>query len=210
MALNDTNSYLSTLINAGADAMTNLYFIKFRGGYVDNDPNLSMALTVRAQNISLPKPTHPVNTINFMTVSLDTPKADIGLDKTFSITFRLDSNYGVYKYLLKQQAETSIPNLGFATNRTPDESTLTGADGSNYGLTVSVYAANNEILNTDQEAPELDASTNRYSKLYEFRHCWISAITPIGAYDYDSSNPLTVTATFFFYDYDDPQSLLLK
>lgn len=199
--LNNTNNYLGSLIAAGADAMTNLYYVQFVGGLVDQQ--MSTALTVRTSDITLPSINHPVDKKHFMTTSMDVPKAEISIEKRITVRFRLDSNYEVYKYLLKQQKETSAPNLGFASNVTPDER------DSHNGFKVLVFAPTAEISQFPQETPEASGITAGYTKLYEFRYCWISDLTP-PTYTYGSTSALTISATINFYDFDDPQSLLRR
>ena len=197
--LNNTNNYLSSLVGAGADAMSNLYYVQFIGGHIDNQT--SVMLTVRNSEITFPTVSHPTDKKHFMTTSMDAPKAEINIEKRLSIRFRLDSDYQVYKFLLAQQAETSVPNLGYASNRIPDEA------NSNNGFKIIVYAPTTEISQFSQEAPEMLGTTAGYTKLYEFRYCWISDLTP-PSYTYSSASPLTIGANIYFYEYDDPQSLL--
>ena len=202
MLLDNTNNYLSSLISAGPDAMSNLYYVKFTGtgtgGEIDD--STSTALTVRTSNIQgLPAPSHKTNTINYMTASVDVPAASFDLDKKLTITFRLDSNYALYKFLLERQKSTSIGNLAYAATEVPEESTLPG-------MKITVYGLINAVSDTDQETPSKDSSN--YTKIYEFRHCWISDIST-DQYSYSSSNPMTVKASFYYFDYDDPQSLLV-
>lgn len=201
MALNDTNSYLKDLINAGADAMTNLYYVKFSNpSIIDKDTSLSQSMTVRVNNITLPTATHSTSTKSFMTVSVDTPKSEIQITKKFDISFRLDDNYEIYKKLLSLQANTSKANLGYASNDMP-------LVGDNSHLSVSVYAIRQALTTDDQVDP--DKYEGFYQKMYEFRDCWISSVK-LDGYDYSNSNELTVTASIYFCDYDDPQSLLLE
>jgi hypothetical protein len=205
MLLDNTNNYLSSLISAGPDAMSNLYYVKFTGtgsgGAIDDAT--STALTIRTSNIQgLPAPSHKTNTINFMTTSVDVPAASFDLDKKLTITFRLDSNYALYEFLLERQKSTSIGNLAYAATKIPEESELPGMKIAVYGL---IKAVDSKSLETPSED---GFSNSNYTKLYEFRHCWISDIST-DQYSYGSSNPMTVKASFYYFDYDDPQSLLV-
>lgn len=196
MTLNNTSSYLTDLIKAGADAMTNLYYVKFSNlSIIDKSDPLSQSMTVRVNNITLPTATHSTSTKSFMTVSIDTPKAEIQITKKFDISFRLDDNYEIYKRLLDLQANTSKANLGYASNDIP-------ADNSSFS--VSVYAIKQALTTDDQVDPH--KYKDFYQKMYEFRDCWIGSVK-LDGYDYSNSNELTVTASIYFCDYDDPQSL---
>ena len=203
--ISNTNNYLSSLINAGADAMTNLFYVKFSGGLVDE---IAPSLIVRLSDISLPTATQETFTINYMTTSLDVPKADISIDKKLDITFRLDSNYELYQYLLKQQALTSIPNLGYASNIAPDEPLLSSTNpNKDSGLEIKLYSMKTEVKAGNQESPQEDNTTPNYQLMYTFKYCWISEITP-PSYSYSNSDALTVKASFYFYEYSDPQNQL--
>lgn len=198
MALDNTNDYLTDLISAGADAMTNLYYVKFSNPInIDNDDLFSRSMTVRVNNITLPTATHSTSTKSFMTVSVDTPKSEIQITKKFDISFRLDDNYEIYKKLLLLQAKTSNANLGYASNDIPSE-------GDNYHLSVSVYAIK-QALNTNNQV-DFSKHNDNYQEMYRFDDCWIGSVK-LDGYDYSNSNELTVTASIYFCKYEDPQSL---
>lgn len=209
--ISNTNNYISSLIGAGADAMTNLFYVEFSGGLVDKDSTLKTATTIRTSDIKLPTATHTTNTVNYMTTSLDVPIAGMSLDKKIDITLRLDSDYEIYKYLLAQQRLTSVPNLGFAATEAPDESTVTDATKKENGLTISVYAPPGKISEEFQaiDVTGNNRTTNGWQKMYEYKNCWLSSITP-PTYSYSNASSLSVTASFYFYDYTDPQNNLLK
>lgn len=196
MALNNTATYINDLINAGPDAQSNLYYLAFYGKRLDElGEAFQQGLTVRSSQITLPTATHGIQTNHFMTVSVDLPKAEIQLDKKISITFRVDANYKAYKYLLEQQAKTSVANMGYASNDVP----LGIQDG---GLLIKLFSLRQGItedtINTD---------SGKYKPLYQFRNCWIKEITPL-SYNYDSTDAQTVTVTIVFFDYDDPQDMV--
>ena len=112
--ISNTSSYLSTLIGAGEDAHQNLYYVKFLGSSDFENADMSNALKVRADDISLPTASHGTDPISYMTVSMDRPNATYEIDKSLSISFRVDENYEIYKFLLDRQAKTSKANLGYA------------------------------------------------------------------------------------------------
>lgn len=191
------NTYINTLISAGADAMKNLYYIEFTGSLIDNDENTKVGLTVRNRDFSFPGLTHGTDTQSFMTVSVDFPKAEITGDKTLTLNFRVDSNWDAYKYLLKQQAVTSVANLGFAANDVPK--------AENGGVTINVYALDDPITDKNQLDP--DAQKTNFKKMYEFKYCWVKSLTGL-TFSYNNATPQTVSASIGFWDFKDPQNLL--
>lgn len=198
MPLNNTNNYLSSLVGAGADAMTNLYYVKFIDSDTNSDASLSTALTVRTSDISLPAASHTTSSRSYLTVSMDAPKAEISIDKKLDITFRLDENYEVYKYLLNKQAPTSIGNAGYASNVIEKDA-----------LTIQIFTLTKAISSVeDAEVGGITSIPTNYTKVYEFRDCWVSSIS-LDAFSYSNSNELTVKASIYFCEYDDPQSLLV-
>lgn len=198
--LDNTNNYLSSLMSIGADSMTNLFYAQFSGGLVDQD--LDAALTVRLSSLTLPTATHPTNTISYLTTDLDVPKSDISIDKTLTFEFRLDDNYALYDFLLKQQANTSIPNLGYAMTSVPD-AVDGGLAENNNTLDVTIYTP--QALSDYNQAPkDSSGAPDGYRPAYKYKHCWVSNVK-LGSYSYSNSDPITVTATLYFYDYEDLQ-----
>lgn len=197
-----SNTYLSELISVGADAMTNLYKVEFSGGLLDGEySDLPVALKVRNKDFTPPTFSQDQkNTVHYMTTSVDLPKSVVSGTKELTFKFRLDSNYRVYSFLLKQQSATGMANLGFATNGVPDS-----VDG---GFKVAVYAFDRSLSN-DIEALADPTEDDCYRKMYEFRHCWIKKLSGLD-YSYDNSNPEVLTVTVGFFDFDDPMNLLIS
>ena len=193
LANNSTSQYITSLINAGSDAMKNLYYLEFKSGVLEN---ASQSLKVRTQDFKPPTASQGVHTVNFMTVGVDMPTAEINLDKTLSFSFRLDENYNLYKFLLAQQSTTFNGNLGYAINRVPDDSDQT------YGFTIKAYIYDRTL------GDSIDDESN-YRNMYTFRYCWIPSISGL-QYSYDSANVLTLSATVKFWDMDDLMNTLLS
>lgn len=191
-----SNTYLKSLIDTGSDAMRNLYLVEFFGKSIEDIAE--EVLKVRNQDFTPPSFTQTTATKSYLTVDVDVPVAEITGEKAFSLTFRLDSNYSVYKYLLEQQAATLSGNEGWAINEVPDSDT-------SYGFSVRVRAFDRSIKGAAADPNNYE----EYSVLYEFRHCWIKSLTGF-SYTYNSNTPLTIKADIGFMDYDDPMNLLLK
>lgn len=193
MSLSNTNNFLSSLVQAGADAMTNLFYVVVGANNL-TDETIKTSLTVRTSQITLPTATHNTSAKSFLTVSVDVPKAEIQIDKKVEITFRLDENYDVYQTLLDLQKDTSVLNNGYATN----------ADASN-GLFIKLYSYVKPFEESSAASFAIEEDQNYYLA-YWFKDCWVSQVT-VDGYDFDSTQDKTVKAIFYFYDYEDPQSL---
>lgn len=195
MALKNSSSsqHIKSLIEAGSDAMKNLFYLEFQGGLLED---ISQSLKVRVDGFKPPQATQGTNPVNFMTMSLDLPTADISIDKSLSFSFRVDDNYNVYKYLLAQQSATMNGNIGYAINRVPDNS------DTDYGFTIHAYAYDRTL------GESIDDEAN-YRKIYSFRYCWIPSMSGL-TYNYDSNSVEKLTVNVKFWDYDDPQNLLFS
>ena len=192
--ISNTSSYLSTLIGAGEDAHQNLYYVRFIGSSDFENADMSNVLKVRADDISLPTPSHGTDSISYMTVSMDKPNANYDIDKSISISFRVDDNYEVYKFLLDRQAKTSKANLGYAGDY------VQGSDNYFY---IAVYAMTKPVTTEAQEDPTTAANSAGFKVLYRFKHCWIPSINGL-SFSYSGSNVQKVTAKIFFWDYTEP------
>lgn len=190
---NNTSTYTQDLIGVGTDAFTNLYKIKFTGGVMGQN---DMLLRVRSGNFTPPVFTQTTNKYHYMTVDVDMPKAEYTGTKEFTLKFRVDENYLVYKNLLKQKGVTSISNLGGINVNIPDS---TGSKGS-FKTSVNAYDGKGMIGDTDE---------SHFKELYTFDKCWVKSIRGL-TFSYDNSSPITVEAIIGFQSFDDPENLLIK
>ena len=185
ISLTDNSEYLNTLVSSGADAMTNLYYIKFTG-CVDKASSIVQSLMVRAGDFQAPTISQGNHTVNFLSVDALMPTAQINIDKQFSLTFRVDEHYKVYKYLLAAQANTSLASTGIALNDVSED--------PKYSLGMEVYAptsASSQYNNSTGEPKD-------WKKIYSFDHLWIRKLDP-PKFSYDNGGAMTVTATFGFF-----------
>ena len=171
--------------------MKNLYYLDFSGKYIDD---YSQNLKVRVSNFTPPVPTQGKQTFNYITTSVDMPTPSFTMDKTLKFTFRLDENYALYKALLKQQSTTMNAGTGWATNQVPSES-----DG---GITVKAYIFDRSLGNDPDDE-------ENYRPMYIYRYCYITDITGL-TYSYEGANPMTVSTTMKFLDFDDATDTLLE
>lgn len=201
-------THVNTLISAGADAMTNMFEVHFtlptglfgaagtsavRGA---SESSAAESFMVRADGFTPPTPSQVTYTNHWKTVSVDRPATKINLDRTFSITFRVDAYYVVYKDLLRWQAKTMQVSDGFASN------VLASADLG----TVEVKAAESPVTRLSDVDDNVAFSTETS---WKFEDAWIESITP-PTYGTSSADPAKVTAKFRFGKYTDPQHNILN
>ena len=187
----NSSQYISALIEAGSDVMKNLYYLDFSGKYIDD---YSQNLRVRVSNFTPPVPTQGKQTFNYISTSVDMPTPSFTMDKTLKFTFILDENYALYKALLKQQSTTMNAGTGWATNQVPSES-----DG---GITVKAYIFDRSLGNDPDDE-------ENYRPMYIYRYCYITDITGL-TYSYEGPNPMTVSTTMKFLDFEDTTDTLLE
>lgn len=191
------NESLSQLVSAGSDAMTNLYYTKFTG-VVGDLKDVVTALTIRAGDFKAPAVTQGTHKVNFLTVDSDLPSAKIDYNTTFDLTFRVDQNYSLYKYLKAAQANTSLASMGIAETEVPEP-------GSPYGLGFEVYAPL-KGAHTFSDVGD-DGLPQGWSMIYRFGHLWVKKISPL-SFSYNNSGEVKVTVTFGFFEYDyDPSGI---
>lgn len=201
---NSSSSWLTTLINTGADAMTNLFYVDFKSAAGLEDEYKPM-FTMRVDDISgLPNPKHKSETKRFMTVDVDVPVCDFDIDKKLTLKFRLDVNYKVYEKLLKLQSGTFIPSKGLAT--TVIDALSKTPSGENL-FNIDVKVAQN--LPTYETAVKDDSDYDgQFKTLYSFNYCWISKISGVESFSYDNSSAMTVTAEIYYYNWRGPYTTI--
>lgn len=177
MALGESTSYLSDLINLGADAQSNLYYLKLSGGEFTGEE----AFSIRNAGISLPARKQNTHEVSYLTTSAELPAASYSDDKKVSITFRLDQNYEIYRKLLKQQKKVYGPSTSFAD-----------ASPSSADFTIRVYALTNQSSN---------GITQRL--LYTLKHCYLQKVKQDTAFSYSNSSPMTVSVDLWYQERED-------
>lgn len=198
--LSDPSNWVTSLVNVGADAMSNLYYVDFT-----SIADSSQSFTVRNSEISgLPEPTHKTETKSFQTIDIEVPKCEYDLTKKLTLTFRLDKDYNLYTKLLGIMRNTSMPSAGYAT-------TMLGG-GKSGGDKGDLYNINIKI---PQDVPSENSIKSNKGKgsnyslnLYEFNYCWISKISGLEDFSYDSSNSRTIKVDVYYFNYKGPESTL--
>lgn len=183
--MNSTNNYLSALVGTSADAMTNLYKVEITDALASAP--LLQSMSVRLKNFTPPAFQRATTAIHYQTINIDEPTADYVGNRQFQLVFRLDENFELYQYLLARKGRVSDPSTGYA------------GTSINAGMTVVVKA-----LATDPTIFTEDPDT--YKKLWKYEYCWVQDVK-LSPFSYQSSQPMTVTATINFWKWQDPIDL---
>ena len=189
--------YLSSLINAGADAHSNLYLVKFTANGASpvesgSAEAISNSLSVRCSGIEIPAAEQDSYPVKFVTATIDRPVAKVKLDRQLSFTFRVDANFAAYKTLLSIQKKYFNP----VTHE------INAHISSGDLFKVDVYylrdVANSSSFggNSSGVTADMEDSNNL---MYTFSDCWITNIQGLD-FSTDDSKALTVSVTVRFMD----------
>lgn len=191
--ITQSNSYLSSLCDAGADTYGNLYAVDFT--FHENSPNainnaeLSNHLTVRTNGFTPPEVNHESYEVKFINTKIPRPAAKVKVTHEFSLEIRVDANYDVYKALLSQQSVT------FNAKRSYTATDI-------IALKDSLFDVNVRVINQSIT----DENTGDTQDMFKFEYCWISSIDPL-QFDYNSTDPQTVKVTCKYLFGNDLQSM---
>lgn len=191
-----SETHITTLLGAGADAMTNMYEVEFippPGLYSDQGP----ALKIRTKAFTPPAPKQKDYDVHWKTVSAKRPATKIELDRTLEFEIRVDAYYDVYKCLLEWQSYTSIASVGYAANG------LDYATGK-----IIVRALDTPIRGIGSAGALGDVPSNTDIK-WVFEDVWLPEMTP-PAYSTEDADAASVTPKFIYGNYEDPQSIVAK
>jgi hypothetical protein len=190
-----SDTHITTLLGAGADAMTNMYEVEFippAGMYSDQGP----ALKIRTKGFTPPEPKQKEYEVHYKTTSAKKTATKIELERTLEFEIRVDAYYDVYKCLLEWQSYSMIASVGYAGNDT------------RYGTgKIIVKALDNPIVGIGSRGAVGDISTETTVK-WVFEDVYLPDMTP-PAYTSEDAEAATVTAKFTFGNYIDPQTILV-
>ena len=130
----DTN-YLNELINAGADAFSNL----FRVTILDGKDSSVIIDSTRIENFNAPEKSVVTTALNYQNTFINIPlPANSSINKTSAFRFRVDENYTLYSYLkslipLKDYSEFSLDSF---------------YNNNNITIEVAAYNSRNEAIYT--------------------------------------------------------------
>lgn len=175
---------LKSLIDVGNDAMGRLYEVVFSGGLFPDDTS---NMTVRCSGFTPPAPTQSTYKQQFVTAGIERPVPKVDLTRNFSVTFRSDDSWYLYRELLYQQNLTSNAAHSFVN---------TSIDSlKDYFFNVRV----NRIVSLS------DTDESSIERLFNFNKCWI---TDISSPDFGSrdASAVTLTCKIGFLEMEDWQS----
>lgn len=194
MALSSYSNYVTDLLEAGNDAFSNLYEVKFTLPTSSNSEatastDYGRVFTMRCKGFNHPEATAAdPYTVRYLTAFVEWPTAQVNVTRTFDLEFRVDSNYEAYRELHKLAKSNFDPNTEFV------DTNLDTLKDRSFTVAVSV------ITNGSSSADTTDTL-----QLYEFKNCLITGITPL-AYKQGTAEPLVATASFIYGDKVDLQS----
>lgn len=168
-----TSGFLSTLINTGPDAMSNLYRATFLfPNLSSNVTGLTDAMSCRISNFTPPNKTSATTSVPYMgtSIMIETPGGTI--DKTSSFSLRHDENYALYKFIRGSQ---SLKEIGdYFKGNTPL-----------FELTIEAYASSADELAYD------------VAHTWKFYDCRFTSIAPV-SFTYDNAAVLSSNVTFIY------------
>lgn len=186
MALSTSNNYINTLVSVGNDAQGHLYEVVFDGGVL---ADMATDLSVRCGGFTPPAIKQEAYTVKYITAYIDRPKAKVDVTRTFSLTFRMDDNWALYKALCEQAKVTFDPSTSFAA---ADVSGLM-AEGRLFNVKVNVIR--------DIE----DNNSSAVRRMFNFTGCWIEELKQSG-FQAGSSEPIKADVKIHFLKMEDWQS----
>ena len=185
MALTNSNSYITEILDASTDALNNLYIVTFRGNFLDD---VATQLQLRCNSFTPPIITQNSYQVRFLNTWVDRPVSKIDINHSFSLEFRIDSQYQTFKAILDQQGVTFNPAKSF---------TATAID---------TLKNNNQLFDVTVDIVDegIDDEVISTKTIYKFEDCYITGIVSPN-YTYDSSTPINVTMNINFLKLGDLQ-----
>ena len=162
----DSASFLSKLIESGADAEGHLFQVSFTNPLFTNDE----VMMIRADDVSIPEIATGTTDIPIFNINVKKLSNGIALDRTLSITFRLDTNYVVY--------HTLFNNLKLTDDGQVRDNPM------EYTITVKAYK------------PSTNSTSLVATAAWEFSKAKISRLQ--GLTYSRSASPLKITANFIY------------
>ena len=107
------NSGLQALIEAGADAQTNMYDVELEFA--------NWNATVRASGFEIPDVEAPTYENSYHGVKYPRVKTEQGFERAFTLEFRMDAKYGLYQAMTSLLAWHVDPNTGGVSNANIDK-----------------------------------------------------------------------------------------
>lgn len=190
-----TGAFISDLVAAGADAMTNMFEYDFSGlAGVGGNPDLLTQLRVRVSGFTPPDPKQASYPVSYKTVTITKKATKIELERKLTLQFRLDANYVVYEALKQYREQYCKPEEDVAGNGEPL------AVRNSY---VIVRSLAKEVTNDSADAIEATLkNSGKGVKTWTFKMPWIEELK-IGDFGTDDAKAQTVTCSMFYGPYEE-------
>ena len=187
-----------TLLNNSSTAMSNLFAVNF---YVSNSFGNDYINTLPFRlsgTVTLPQVSRAVVDFNYKDTNFKKVAPGFSIDKSIQFQFRVDDNYELYKFLLENLYEES--GLLGSKDSTSNEKVLPYFDFE-LNLLGGIKGQNDlaSLLATIDSTLLDGESTTNSDNIWKirFNDCRLNTLSAI-TFSYDSSNPITVNATFIF------------
>lgn len=196
---------ITVLLNSGMDAFTNLWDVQFTfptNAVVGSFDNF---MSVRASGFNPPELSAMTAPVDYKAVQLTRLLPKLQGDRTFTIEFRMDSNYDLYQKLLNWKhiwvnpsGEVDIQAGALGDNLAPGGIDVT-SDPANYGKVI-VVAYTSETSISGYSDSSATVSVGAEWDFYDV------ICTKVGSPNYQraGADAVTVSAEFIFGRYSEP------
>jgi hypothetical protein len=190
------NSGLQALIEAGADAQTNMYDVQLEFA--------NWNATVRASGFEIPDVEAPTYENAYHGVKYSRVKTEQNFERAFSLEFRMDAKYGLYQAFTSLLSWHVDPNTGGVSNANIDkvgkvtvktiDSAIVAANNAAAGKLAGAPAGLEEYSNPDAGPGE---GLIKSGLKWVFENCIVTKVT-MPKYSTDSADILKFTVDFKF------------
>jgi hypothetical protein len=196
MGVIGNDNHTMELLNAGSDAMSNMYEVHIT---TPGTNSYTLPLRLRVKTFSFTALNQGTYEVKYKTATLNRPSTSVEGDRTFDIAFRLDANYDVYKALKVWQNTLFNSRTGYTSTQLNSDSVGQIEVRALKGPIVSADTDGNLQGNTQVST---DNNTNRFK--WVFHDVWIQRLTE-PEFNTDTSDPQEITATFWYSYSENPK-----
>lgn len=184
-----SSEFISTLINTGSDALSNLYEVTFiyngnkvsESGTMTDSHSVSSTQKMSYRTVQFQPPQRSINTtsVPYLNINVDLPTPSLNLNKQVTFGIRVDENYEIVSFLREASIQDSTGNFNH-----------------NYKEPSKVFTIIVDLLKPSTDGEMI--------AVYRYRYigCILLNISSL-SYNYQGSSNLTLNATFLFKDYDE-------
>lgn len=184
-----SSEFISTLINTGPDALSNLYEVTFiyndnevsENGTMTDSHSISSTQKMSYRTVQFQPPQRSINTtsVPYLNINIDLPTPSLNLNKQVTFGIRVDENYEMVSFLREASIQDSTGNFSY--------------DGKDPSKVFTIIV---DLLKPD--------SKGNLIAVYRYRYigCILLNISS-PSYNYQGSSNLTLNTTFLFKDYSE-------